>query len=1615
MYSLIIIFTALSCVEEIMPLNGQFSDKPYRLGISKEVLHLGANENLSEQLVVFSNKTPWEITGMPEWLYVSTRKGEADGVIIVTASENTSPNESRTAVIQFRSTTEKYQFSKVITVTQSRAEVYFNVDKSSLSFAPQAVSETVTVNSNVEWYAEGSSWITLSKTDAATLTVSVDENISSETLRGTIYLRRKDTQETLAVINVAQSAGDITGSTETIVFAASGETKSLDITADVSWSVSASDNYWIKVTPESGDGGDVKLEITALANSSTDSRSGYIYVKIGDVQKLAVPVSQDGVSLDVLSSLVDFSATGDSEQKIKVLSNTKWVVESSPEWLTVTPSQGSGTLDVSLKAQENKSMNSRSGTLRISVDGVSLYKDITVVQRGYDVAMNDISLEYSWEKSSQEVRIDVPGSWKAVTSDSWIKLSQYDGNGNGTILVEVSSNDEEDGRSGTITVTSEARTFEISVVQKGQYLKINSTAGEVGFTGGSVNFSITTSVGAATSIEYTGEAKDWLTVGKNDNGSYTLTAAYNPSANNREAVFVIKPTMSTTNAACTSGVMFNVTQEGRSLSTNVGEIKMFISGGTSDTYTITADGEYTVAKPDEDEWYVLQHDVESRTFYVIVSENTTKEDRRSQIVVSLANLPEGEEHNIVVSVVQYGEYNGHEYVDLGLPSGLKWATCNVGANSPEEYGGYYAWGETEEKSNYEWSTYKWCNGSQNTMTKYCTNSDYGTVDNKTVLEPEDDVAHVKWGGSWRMPTIEEQRELLNNCDWEWTTLNDVNGYRVTGPNGNSIFLPAAGFRYGTGVHYRVKNGNYWSSSSRSEYSYSAYYLNFYDGGYFWSTSLRFNGYSVRPVCGDVLVEPDVTYMVSVSSENNGTVYIKDENSTSASVNEGSEVTVVAVPDENYDFIGWFVGDGEEPVSTDVSYTFTVSENVSLVAKFNKWPLVSISSGTNGSVSFENSAETSLFVQSGSEVTVIATPDENYDFIGWFVGDSAEPISIDIEYKFTVSENVSLIAKFATVIDGHAYVDLGLPSGLKWAVCNVGANSPEEYGGFYAWGETEEKSNYEWSTYKWCNGSENSMTKYCTNSSYGTVDNKTVLDPEDDVAHVKWGGSWRMPTKAELEELYNNCTWTWTAQNGVNGYRVTGPNGNSIFLPAAGYRYNYGTDVHNRGYYGIYWSSSLNSDYSYRAYYLNSRDSGCDWGYSLPRYYGHSVRPVWGNVLVEPDNGDDTNSDYYVAHGADVNVTHYAHYPKSVGIMGTNASQQQLDGIATAPLCAAYFDKTETVFEAKRNETVTPLISINGIWMHGYIFVDWDNSKQFEVNLEGNGPYTAGEGNELMSWSYYDGESAEGDDGWNSAGTLIRGGNDRNTLSMPAFKIPSNIPNGEYRMRFVIQWNSIDPSGSYDNFLSDGGSIIDVTLKINGVVRKNNINGHEYIDLGLPSGIKWATCNVGANSPEEYGGYYAWGETEEKLNYSWETYKWCNGSENTMTKYCTDSDYGTVDNNTVLDPEDDVAHVKWGGSWRMPTSAEQDELRNKCSWTWTTQNGVNGYRVTGPNGNSIFLPAAGDRYGTFVNLRGDNGVYCSSSLISYNSSLAYVLSFYDVNFDWENYYRKFGLSVRPVSE
>lgn len=487
----------------------------------------------------------------------------------------------------------------------------------------------------------------------------------------------------------------------------------------------------------------------------------------------------------------------------------------------------------------------------------------------------------------------------------------------------------------------------------------------------------------------------------------------------------------------------------------------------------------------------------------------------------------------------------YEYVDLGLS--VLWATCNVGATKPEEYGGYYAWGETETKNTFNWLTHKWCNGSYTTLKKYNTFSSYGTVDNKTDLDPEDDVARVKWGGSWRMPTKAELDELCNSCTWTWyssgnTDFNGVAGYKVTsnksGYTERSIFLPASGDRYDTRLDSVGSYGTYWSSSLNSDNYYSAWCLGFTYNEHGTGYTNRAGGETVRPVCS------------SKEWLNSADISLFTENKT------------------------MLVG-GIAILEVVVKKDGTVLDNPPLTWKSDAPTVASV-----------------------DEYGVVSAKSVGIAHVKASIG------TLSAQCTVTVIEEPNV---------GPEYVDLGLS--VKWATYNVGALSPEDFGSYYAWGETETKDTCEWSTYKWCNGSEHTFAKYNNNNSYGTVDNKTVLDPEDDVAHVKWGGSWRMPTAEEQDDLLNKCTWTWyssgnTEFNGVAGYKVTsnksGYRDRFIFLPAAGYRY--GSSLGSAGEYCLYWSSSLYADDPYYAWYLYF-DSGYHGASNGSRVLGHSVRPV----------------------------------------------------------------------------------------------------------------------------------------------------------------------------------------------------------------------------------------------------------------------------------------------------------------------------------------------------------------------------------------------------------------------
>ena len=219
-----------------------------------------------------------------------------------------------------------------------------------------------------------------------------------------------------------------------------------------------------------------------------------------------------------------------------------------------------------------------------------------------------------------------------------------------------------------------------------------------------------------------------------------------------------------------------------------------------------------------------------------------------------------------------------------------------------------------------------------------------------------------------------------------------------------------------------------------------------------------------------------------------------------------------------------------------------------------------------------------------------------------------------ECSISQLDSITFVGEDLIIEEEHEWVDLGLPSGTLWATCNVGANSPEEYGDYFAWGETKPKSNYDWSTYKYCMGEYNMLTKYCSNSSFGNnglTDNLTELEPADDAATANWGIGWQMPSNEQMEELCNNTIIVWTTQEGTNGILLTSKNdsNSSIFIPAAGWHDDKSINDGKESSVHL-WSRSLNLSNSVEACrcYFTGFDENL-YIDSARRYIGRSVRPV----------------------------------------------------------------------------------------------------------------------------------------------------------------------------------------------------------------------------------------------------------------------------------------------------------------------------------------------------------------------------------------------------------------------
>lgn len=600
-----------------------------------------------------------------------------------------------------------------------------------------------------------------------------------------------------------------------------------------------------------------------------------------------------------------------------------------------------------------------------------------------------------------------------------------------------------------------------------------------------------------------------------------------------------------------------------------------------------------------------------------------------------------------------------------------------------------------------------------------------------------------------------------------------------------------------------------------------------------------------------------------------------------------------------------------------------------------------------------------------------------------------------------------------------YIDLGLS--VNWATCNIGATKPEEYGKCFAWGEVESKKQYKWDNYKWCNGDQYTINKYKVG-----LDNKILLDDDDDVATYLWGGTWRMPTRGEIDELLNNCTYAYITQNGQTGMKFTslkpGYSNKSIFLPMRSPMLGY-------------WSKSLSQN-AQQAYTL-FLNAGLADASQIYRFLDLFVRAVTPKM----DIGTPFKSGQVVRLEASVT-------PDGVQVL---PGKQSVSGMCEGEKIAFIWDSDDQVLLTVNSENAIFTLasgakSTNASFVGAMPADGASYSVQYPVNYnESDLDYqtyvpdgfnkglmkmstkasgTINDGFRLIADNSILGLQLTGDQIIGKIMLTNNANSKKYTLSCSQVKLDDSttsfhivVPTGVWNKGLTVDIYDDNDVKIYTYSVSNSVSFAVgkmVLLPLNNV---GILANHDYVDLGLPSGLKWATCNMGASKPEECGDYFAFGETEPKNNYLWSTYKWCEGTENSLTKYCWVAHFGNVDEKSKLDYTDDAAAMNWGGTWRMPTYAEFDELIDNCNWEWIDTNDMQGYMVTGKNGNSIFLPAAGVYAGDQVYYLGSEGYYLSKQLYSDMSVcfLSYLIRFRSDAYTITGHNRCSGLSVRPVCD
>jgi len=914
--------------------------------------------------------------------------------------------------------------------------------------------------------------------------------------------------------------------------------------------------------------------------------------------------------------------------------------------------------------------------------------------------------------------------------------------------------------------------------------------------------------------------------------------------------------------------------------------------------------------------------------------------------------------------------NHHPHIiDLGLPSGTKWACCNVGASSPEAYGGYYAWGEMEGKDVYNEVSYLYSTGEDtNDDGWYDDESDYTNI-GSSICGTGYDVAHVKWGEGWSMPSIEQIEELVNSVSCLWITLNGTDGYLFTGPNGNSVFLPACGSRYADQTAGSNSYGDYWSGTlypSIEGNNRYAYYMDFYKGtvnhNNYWGRTF---GHSIRPVY-------DSSFFFSLSDD---TVNVFVNSTTTVSIESGSGEYEIQNEQTDIIDVELILADRvTNPDAKDEIFIYGKAEGTAIVTfldkEKNKTAILVVNVKTPTA---EDIAETEDYISRVSnyidQLGEIPVETFQTDLLSWLenqewvkdVKSSAESITINIKNGANV------------VID---FID----SYFNYKVADV---------------DTEDYYSKELPAY--------------TSIAVPSTDDEDIIDSSK-VIYIQGRTMPSFEDRAESMANRENELINKAKQVSPVNFKIDNYFKDLSFLEKGLQDYDmillgqthggFAGGGERAGFFQV----EVNKCYPNNSNIALAIDGG-----TIKQLKNEpDVYNVYPKIMEKTKIKDSAifYSNYcysYYMRKANTNCTFFGYgtrlwYPKGSYHLTEFFFRMSLGFTyheAIAPMMKPY-DKR--FGEDKVYTHVVPLTSRSDSKQR-YFSISTDDVTEYSQN----GPVVTGAINGYKNLksgiSYYvyafpQGEELVPED--ITKGQRITKIEEDGTFSQAYSALLFTEYPEEYQVVVGFEYGGIIYYGPIK------------TLRTKGLCPDGS--HHHMIDLGLPSGTKWACCNVGASSPEGYGGYYAWGETKEKSKYSFDAYQhryldkeghWCNkhiGTDIAGTSY-------------------DVAHVKWSGSWVMPSRAQIQELLDNCTKKWTTVNGVNGYLFIGKNGNSVFLPAAGYRWSSEFSSAGNSGCYWSSTLYegSYTyECYAYTLYLYDSRslFSYHQA-RDMGLSVRPV--